>query len=68
MRDWSITQNTIVVAFAAAALLAVLLVAASPQQAKATPQLAKNQPCTKCHIAPPVLNDYGKKFKEEMKK
>ena len=70
MQDSTMTRSTIVIASAAvaAALLAVLLVVASPQPAKATPQLAEGRPCTKCHTAPPALNDYGKKFKEEMKK
>jgi hypothetical protein len=39
-------------------------------QARATPAIAKQtgQPCSKCHTAPPALNDYGKKYKENHKK
>ena len=46
----------------------VLAVATSP--ASANPAIAKStgEPCTKCHTAPPALNDYGKKYKEGMKK
>ena len=35
-------------------------------QTLANPAIAKKtgQPCTKCHTAPPTLNDYGKKYKE----
>ena len=42
----------------------------TPRPAAATPAFAQKtgQPCTKCHTAPPVLNDYGKKYKEGMKR
>ena len=47
---------------------AMLAVAAPP--ASANPAIAKatGEPCTKCHTAPPALNDYGKTYKEGMKK
>jgi len=38
-------------------------------QSLANPAIAKQtgEPCTKCHTAPPALNDYGKKYKENQK-
>ena len=47
---------------------AMIMIASGPSNA--TPAFAKKtgQPCTKCHTAPPVLNDYGKKFKESQGK
>ena len=60
---------------AAAATAAVLFVAgtmlvATSQQSSATPAFAQKtgKPCTACHTAPPALNDYGKKYKEGLKK
>jgi hypothetical protein len=54
----------------AAAILLAGAIVVTPRQASATPAFAQKtgQPCTKCHTAPPVLNDYGKKYKEGMKR
>jgi len=53
-----------------ATLIAVLVIMVASQQAKANSDMAKKtgQPCTKCHTAPPALNDYGKKYKDSLKK
>jgi hypothetical protein len=53
---------------AVVALAGAVLVVSQP--ASATPAFAQKtgQPCTKCHTSPPTLNDYGKKYKEGMKK
>jgi nitrate/TMAO reductase-like tetraheme cytochrome c subunit len=54
---------------ATALLIAIGMVMVVSGQAMANPGIAQKtgQPCTKCHSAPPVLNDYGKKYKEENK-
>jgi hypothetical protein len=54
---------------AAASLIAIAMIMLASGQTMATPAFAQKtgQPCTKCHTAPPVLNDYGKKFKESNK-
>jgi len=54
----------------AAAVAALVMLTTTPRSALATPEFAKKtgQPCTKCHSAPPVLNDYGKKYKSSLKK
>jgi hypothetical protein len=55
----------------AAATAAIILVAsiatiAVPNRAEAKPEFSQRtgQPCAKCHTAPPALNAYGKKFKD----
>jgi hypothetical protein len=50
--------------------IVVALAAAAPVPAAATPAIAKTtgQPCMKCHTTPPALNDYGKKYKDNLKK
>jgi len=65
--------HTIVLAtagIAAAILIIFAMVSATSRPAMANPNIAKStgQPCTKCHTAPPVLNSYGKKYKESQKK
>ena len=57
-------------AFVGAIVLTLVAVALAPRPAQATPAVAKatGQPCTKCHTAPPALNDYGKKYKDSQKK
>jgi hypothetical protein len=58
------------VATAALSVLAFAMLAVAAPPASANPAIAKatGQPCTKCHTAPPALNDYGKKYKESQKK
>ena len=58
------------VATAALSVLAFAMLAVVAPPASANPAIAKatGQPCTKCHTAPPALNDYGKKYKESEKK
>ena len=46
----------------------MLAVATPPASANPAIAMATGQPCTKCHTAPPALNDYGKTYKEGMKK
>ena len=55
---------------AATTLIAGAMLTVTPQQAVATPAIAQKEkaPCTKCHTAPPALNDYGTKYKAGMKK
>lgn len=52
-------------AVALAAVVGFAMSLAAVQQAAATPAIAKKTgaACTKCHTAPPALNDYGKKYK-----
>ena len=64
-----------VVLSGAAGTLAVILIASAiitvtSQQTMANPKMAQTtgQPCTKCHTAPPALNDYGQKYKDGLKK
>ncbi len=47
---------------------AMIVIASGPSMAN--PGIAKKtgEVCTKCHSAPPVLNDYGKKYKESQGK
>jgi hypothetical protein len=63
------------VALTAAEIAAVILIVlamstATSSTASANAAIAKStgQPCTKCHTAPPALNNYGKKYKESKKK
>ena len=51
---------------AATLSIAIAMIMLVSGQTMATPAFAQKtgQPCTKCHTAPPTLNDYGKKFKE----
>jgi hypothetical protein len=51
---------------AAAILIAGTMVMIASGPSNATPAIAKKtgDACTKCHSAPPALNDYGKKYKE----
>jgi hypothetical protein len=55
---------------ATAILLAVAMNVVVSGQTMANQAIAQktSQPCAKCHSAPPALNDYGKKYKESMKK
>jgi hypothetical protein len=57
-------------ATAAVTVLTFAMVTFATPPAQANPAIAKatGQPCTKCHTAPPALNDYGKKYKESQKK
>ncbi len=57
------------VATAALAVLAFAMLAVTTPPASANPAIAKatGQPCTKCHSAPPALNDYGKQYKAQHK-
>ena len=64
-----------VVLFGSAGPLAVILIVSAmitvtSRQTKANPKMAQTtgQPCTKCHTAPPTLNDYGQKYKDSIKK
>ncbi len=51
-------------------LMATAMIVLVSGQTMANQAIAKktNQPCAKCHAAPPALNDYGKKYKESEKK
>ncbi len=53
----------------AALSMAIAIIAIGSGQTMATPAIAQKtgQQCAKCHTAPPVLNDFGKKYKEEKK-
>ena len=53
-------------AFLAAAFVFTML-ASAPSMAN--PAIAKKtgEACTKCHSAPPALNDYGKQYKAKNK-
>ena len=46
---------------------AMLAVATPPASANRAIAKATGQPCTKCHSAPPALNDYGKQYKAQHK-
>lgn len=54
---------------AATLSMAIAMIAIVSGQTMATPVMAQKtgQQCTKCHAPPPVLNDYGKKYKDEKK-
>jgi len=73
MQDPKAIKSAIVRGTAATATLTLMTFAmltfASPN-AMANPAIAKatGQPCTKCHTAPPTLNDYGKQYKDSQKK
>jgi hypothetical protein len=58
------------VEIAAVILIVLAMSTATPSTASANAAIAKStgQPCTKCHTAPPALNNYGKKYKESQKK
>ncbi len=51
-------------------LLTFAMLTFATPHALANPAIAKatGQPCAKCHTAPPALNDYGKKYKDSIKK
>jgi len=55
---------------AMAMLIAGAMITVASRPAMANSDMAKKtgQPCTKCHTAPPALNDYGKKYNESLKK
>lgn len=57
------------VATGTALLTAGAMIMLASGQSLANPAIAKKtgEPCTKCHTAPPALNDYGKKYKENQK-
>ena len=57
------------VATGTALLTAGVMIVLASGQSLANPAIAKKtgEPCTKCHTAPPALNDYGKKYKENQK-
>jgi hypothetical protein len=65
---------SVIVSRAAGTLAVILIVSAiitvTSRQTMATPKMAQTtgQPCTKCHTAPPALNDYGQKYKDSIKK
>ena len=66
-------KNKIAAIVGGTALLGAIVFAAitlAPETAQANPAMAKStgQPCSKCHTAPPALNDYGKKYKDSLKK
>jgi hypothetical protein len=62
--------STPVAGMAMVILIAVVTITVASQQAMANSDMAKKtgQSCTKCHTAPPALNDYGKKYKDSLKK
>lgn len=51
-------------------LLTFAILTFTTPHALANADIAKKtgQPCTKCHTTPPTLNDYGKKYKDSLKK
>ncbi len=51
-------------------LIASAIIVVTSRPTTATPKMAQQtgQPCTKCHTAPPALNDYGQKYKGGQKK
>ena len=55
---------------AKAILMAGAMIAIASGQSMANPAIAKKtgEACTKCHAAPPALNDYGKKYKDSQNK
>ena len=55
---------------ATAVLIAAAMLMLASGQTMANPAIAKKtgQACGKCHTAPPALNDYGKKYKDSLKK
>jgi hypothetical protein len=63
-----IRMTMVIMAGVAMLSAGAVILAAGPVQA--TPAIAQKtgQPCTQCHTAPPALNAYGKKYKENMKK
>jgi len=64
----------VVLSGSAVTLVVILIVSATitvtSRQTMANPKMAQTtgQPCTKCHTAPPTLNDYGQKYKDGLKK
>jgi hypothetical protein len=62
------TMRAISAGAATVFLIAAAMMLASGQT-MANPAIAQKtgQACTKCHTAPPALNDYGKKYKENGK-
>jgi hypothetical protein len=54
----------------AATVVVAGTIVVAPRPAIANPAIAQKtgQPCTKYHTAPPTLNAYGKKYKEDLKK
>jgi hypothetical protein len=60
MRDVKATSVVTAILIAGA----MIMIASGPSIAN--PAIAKKtgEACTKCHSAPPALNDYGKKYKE----
>lgn len=64
----------VILSRAAGTLVAILIVsaiiAATSRPTMANTKIAQTtgQPCTKCHTAPPALNDYGQKYKDSIKK
>jgi hypothetical protein len=51
-------------------LIAGAMTTVASRQTMANSDMAKKtgRPCAKCHTAPPALNDYGKKYKDSLKK
>jgi len=73
MQNSKAVKSVLVRAAVATVTLSVLafgMLAVATPPASANPAIAKatGEPCTKCHTAPPALNDYGKTYKEGMKK
>ena len=67
------TMSTIVAGIfgmATVTLIALAIILVALQQTMANPDMAKKtgQPCAKCHTTPPVLNGYGKKYKNGLNK
>ena len=64
----------VILSGSAGTLAVILIVGAiitvTSQQTMANPKMAQTTglPCTKCHTAPPALNDYGQKYKDSLKK
>jgi len=52
--------------FSAALAAAAAFIMVASSQTMATPAIAQKEKaaCTKCHTAPPALNDFGKKYKK----
>ena len=57
-------RNAMKISAVLAAAVAFVMFASA--QSMATPAIAQKEkaPCSKCHTAPPALNDYGKSYKK----
>ncbi len=63
-------RKNVTAGIVAVLLLSLVMVTTTTHPATANANIAKStgQPCTKCHTAPPALNNYGKKYKDSHKK